>query len=47
MTCEAVMVVESVVPSTRTILPLVTALAEVELVPFKYCVEEFSSMVTF
>ena len=41
------MEVESVVPSTRTFSPLVTALAEVELVPFKYCVEEFSSMVTF
>ena len=41
------MVAESVVPSTRTLSPLVTALAEVEPVPLRYSVEEFSSMVTF
>jgi hypothetical protein len=34
MTCVAVMVVPLVVPSTRTLLPVVMALLEVELVPF-------------
>jgi hypothetical protein len=34
MTCVAVMVVPLVVPSTRTLLPVVMALAEVERVPF-------------
>ena len=41
------MVVELTVPSTRTLWPLVTALAEVELVPLSYVVEDFSSTVTF
>jgi hypothetical protein len=41
------MVVELTVPSTRTLCPLVTTLAEVEVVPCPYFVEEFSSTVTF
>ncbi|MFL5698635.1 MAG: hypothetical protein ACJ797_16235 [Ktedonobacteraceae bacterium] len=47
MTCVAVMVVPLVVPSTRTHSPVVMALAEVELVPFWYVVEDASSTVTF
>jgi hypothetical protein len=50
MTCVAAMVVPLVVltvPSTRTLSPLVMALAEVELVPFWYVVEDASSTVTF
>jgi hypothetical protein len=47
MTCVAVMVVPLVVPSTRTGSPGVMALAEVELVPFWYVVEDASSTVTF
>jgi hypothetical protein len=47
MTCVAVMVVELVVPSTRTGLPLVTALAEAEVVPFRYVVEDSFLTVTF
>src|SRR5690348_5176664 len=47
MTCVAVMVVPLVVPSTRTLSPVVMALAEVELVPFWYVVEDASSTVTF
>ena len=47
MTCVAVMVVLSTVPSTRTGSPPVTALAEAGLVPFSYIVEDASSMVTF
>jgi len=35
------------VPSTRTLSPFVMALAEVELVPFWYIVEDASSTVTF
>jgi hypothetical protein len=46
-TCVAVMVVPLVVPSTRTGLPVVTALAEVELVPFRYVVEDAVFTVTF
>jgi hypothetical protein len=34
-TCVAVMVVPLAVPSTRTGLPFATALAELELVPFR------------
>jgi hypothetical protein len=41
------MVVELVVPSTRTGSPVVTALAEAGLVPFWYVVEDASSTVTF
>ncbi len=41
------MVVELTVPSTSTLWPLVTALAEVELAPLSYVVEDFSSTVTF
>jgi len=47
MTCVAVMVVPLVVPSTRTVSPGVTALAEVEFVPSWYVVEDVSSTVTF
>jgi len=47
MTCVAVMVVPLVVPSTRTGSPVLMALAEVELVPFWYFVEDASSTVTF
>jgi hypothetical protein len=47
MTCAALMVVPLVVPRTRTHLPFVMALAEIELVPLLYFVEEASSMVTF
>jgi hypothetical protein len=46
-TCVAVMVVPLVVPSTRTGLPVVMALAEVELVPFRYVVEDAFLTVTF
>ena len=41
------MVVELTVPSTRTLWPFVTAFAVVELVPFSYFVEGFSSIVIF
>jgi hypothetical protein len=47
MTCVALMVVPLVVPSTRTLLPLVTPLFEIESVPFRYLVEVSSSTVTF
>jgi hypothetical protein len=47
MTCVAVMVVPLVVPSTRTLAAVVTALAEVGLVPFWYVVEDASSTLTF
>jgi hypothetical protein len=47
MTCVAVMVVPLVVPSTRTGLPVVTALAEAERVPFMYFVEDVLLIVTF
>jgi hypothetical protein len=50
MTWLAVMVVsvpKLTVPSTRTLSPFVMALAEVELVPFRYVVEDTVSTVTF
>jgi hypothetical protein len=47
MTCVAVIVVLSVVPSTSAISPLVTALDDAELVPFSYFVEDVSLTVTF
>jgi len=47
MTCVAVMVVPLVVPSTRTLSPVVMALAEVELVPFWYVVADAPSTATF
>ena len=47
MTCVALMVVPLVVPSTRTGVPVVMALAEAGLVPFWYVVEDASSTVTF
>ncbi len=47
MTCGAVMVVPLVVTSTRTGLPVVTALAEAERVPFMYFVEDVLLIVTF
>jgi hypothetical protein len=40
MTWLAVMVVPLTVPSTRTLSPFVMTLAEVELVPFRYVVED-------
>jgi hypothetical protein len=46
-TCVAVMVCPLVVPSTRTRLPLAIALAEVELVPLRYFVEDAFLTVTF
>jgi hypothetical protein len=46
MTWLAVMVVPSTVPTTRTLLPFLTALAEVALVPFRYVVEDALSTVT-
>jgi hypothetical protein len=47
MTWLAVIVVPLVVPSTRTLWPVVIALAELELVPFSYVVEDASSIDTF
>src|SRR4051812_13425987 len=47
MTWPAVMVVPLTVPSTTTLSPFLTALAEVGLVPFRYMVDDTSSMVTF
>jgi hypothetical protein len=47
MTCVAVMVVELVVPRTRTVSPVVIALADAELVPCWYVVEDASLTVTF
>jgi hypothetical protein len=41
------MVVPFVVPSTRTVSPVVTALAEAEVAPFAYVVEDASVTVTF
>jgi hypothetical protein len=41
------MVVPLVVPSTSTGSPVVTAVAEVELDPFWYVVEDVSLTVTF
>jgi hypothetical protein len=41
------MVVPFVVPSTRTGTPVVTALAEAALVPFRYVVDDASVTVTF
>jgi hypothetical protein len=46
MTWLAAMVVPSTVPSTRTFVPFLTALAEVELVPLRYVVEDAWLMVT-
>jgi hypothetical protein len=46
-TCVAVMVVASVVPSTRTGLPVVMALAEARLVRLRYVVEDVFLTVTF
>ena len=47
MTCVAVIVVLSVVPSTSAVLPLVTELADADFVPFSYVVDDFSLTVTF
>jgi hypothetical protein len=47
MTLLAVMVVPLVVPSTRTLTPLVMALAELELAPLRYFVEDAFLTVTF
>jgi hypothetical protein len=46
MTCVAVIVVLSVVPSTRAVLPFLTALANAEFVPFSYVVDDVSLTVT-
>jgi hypothetical protein len=46
MTCEAAMVVPLVIPSASTRSPFLTALTEVELVPFLYFVEDATSTVT-
>ena len=46
-TCETLMIVEVMVPRTRTLSPFLMALAVVEVVPFLYFVEDSSSMVTF
>jgi hypothetical protein len=47
MTWLAVMVVPFVVPSTTTLSPFVMALAELELAPFWYVVEDALLTVTF
>jgi hypothetical protein len=47
MTWLAVMVVPLVIPSTRTLSPFLMALAEVEVVPFRYFVEDALLTVTF
>jgi hypothetical protein len=47
MTWLAVMVVPLTVPSTRTLTPLFTALAEVGRVPFRYVVDDAFLTVTF
>jgi hypothetical protein len=47
MTWLAVMVVPLTVPSTRTLSPFLMALAEVELVPLRYVVDEALLTVTF
>src|ERR1700755_2506505 len=47
MTCVAVIVVLSSVPSTRTVLPLVTAFFVAAVVPFSYVVDDVSLIVTF
>ena len=48
MTCVAVIVALLVVPTrTRAVLPLVTALADAEFVPFLYVVDAVSLTVTF
>jgi hypothetical protein len=46
MTCVAVIVVPLVVPSTRTPSPVAMPLAVVELVRFRYVVEDASSTST-
>jgi hypothetical protein len=47
MTWVALVVVELTVPITRTCVPFLMALAEIEPDPFLYFVEEASSTVTF
>jgi hypothetical protein len=47
ITWLAVMVVPLVVPSTRTLSPVLRALAEVGLVPLRYFVEDAFSTITF
>jgi hypothetical protein len=42
-----VIVVLSTVPTTRTVLPLVTALADADFVPFLYVVDDLALTVTF
>jgi hypothetical protein len=47
MTCVAVIFVLLVVPSTRAVSPLVTALFDAELVPLLYVVADVTLTVTF
>lgn len=47
MTCVAVIVVLLVVPVTSAVLPLATALADADLLPFSYVVDDVSFTVTF
>jgi hypothetical protein len=47
MTCVAVIVVLLVVPSTRAVSPLLTALFDAEFVPFLYVVDDVSLTFTF
>jgi hypothetical protein len=47
VTCVAVMVVPLVVPSTRTLSPVMIAFGELGFVPFWYVVDDASSTVTF
>jgi hypothetical protein len=47
VTFVAVMVVQLVVPSTRTLSPVMIAFGEVGYVPFWYVVDDASSTVTF
>jgi hypothetical protein len=47
MTWVAVIVVPSVVPTTRAVLPLLTALTDADFVPFSYVVDDVSLTVTF
>ena len=46
MTGAAVIVVLSVIPSTRAVLPFLTAPADTDLVPFSYLVDDVSLTVT-
>jgi len=47
MTCVAVIVALLAIPNTRAVLPLTTALADAEFVPFSYAVVDVVLTVTF